>query len=124
MKILLALLLLPLTASADFQVFGVRTDFPMNDEAASHRDVYLNLGTAQGIKVGSLLDAYRTLSTVDEINQRTGKNISFRIAKLKVIHADADISVARVVEIMPSDITPIGTYTNVMAGDRVEVGKK
>ena len=70
------------------------------------------------------LDAFRTLTTVDEINQRTGQNISFRIAKLKVIHAEGGIAVARVVQMMPPESTPVGTHTNVMVGDTVEVGKK
>lgn len=124
MKILLALMLaFPLTSHAA-QVFGVRTDFAMDDDGAKYRDVYVNMGTDQGIKVGSQLDAFRTLTTVDEINQRTGQNISFRIAKLKVIHAEGGIAVARVLQMMPSESTPVGTYTNVMVGDTVEVGKK
>lgn len=124
MKLLLALLLVfPLTSHAA-QVFGIRTDFAMNDAETKQRDVYVNMGTDQGIKIGSQLDAFRTLTTVDEINQRTGQNISFRIAKLKVIHAEGNIAVARVLQMMPPEATPVGTYTNVMVGDTVEVGKK
>jgi hypothetical protein len=121
---ILFLFFAPTLASAGYQVFGIRTDFPMTEGEASYRDVYVNMGLAQGIKVGSELDAYRTLTTVDEINQRTGKNISFKIARLKVIHADNDIAVARVLKILPPESTPIGTYTNVMVGDQVEVGSR
>jgi hypothetical protein len=125
MKLILALLLaFPLTSHAAHQVFGIRTDFAMTDGETPFRDVYVNMGTDQGIKVGSQLDAFRTLTTVDEINQRTGQNISFRIAKLKVIHAEGGIAVARVVKMMPPESTPVGTYTNVIVGDTVEVGKK
>jgi len=123
-KFLILLLLAPSTTLANHQVFGVRTDFPMNDDQQQFRDVYVNMGTDQGIKVGSRLDAFRVLTTVDEINQRTGRNISFRIAKLKVIHAEGDVAVARVVEMLKPESTPIGNYTNVMVGDIVEVGKK
>jgi len=108
----------------EYKVFGIRTDFPMVDGQPLFRDVYVSMGTNQGIKTGSTLDAYRVLTTVDEINQRTGKNMSFKIAKLKVIHSEADMAVARVVQMLPPDSTPLGNYTNVMVGDEVEVAKK
>jgi hypothetical protein len=122
--LLISALLFPLSASAAHQVFGVRSDFSLDDNAPKFRDVYVNMGTEQGIKEGSVLDAFRTLTTVDEINQRTGQNISFRIAKLKVIHAEGSVAVARVIQVMPPETTPVGTYTNVMVGDSVEIGRK
>jgi hypothetical protein len=117
--------LLPSPAQAgEYKVFGIRTDFPMADGQPLFRDVYVNMGTNQGIKTGSTLDAFRVITTVDEINQRTGRNISFRIAKLKVIHAESDLAVARVTQFLPPETTPLGAFTNVMVGDEVEVGKK
>lgn len=109
---------------AEFKVFGIRTDFPMADGQPLFRDVYVNMGTNQGIKTGSALDAYRVVTTVDELNQRMGKNYSFKIAKLKVIHAEPDMAVARVVQMLPPEATPLGAFTNVVVGDEVEVGKK
>ena len=122
--ILFLLMLLPSSTFAAHQVFGIRTDFPMVDGQETFRDVYVNMGTDQGIKVGSMLEASRVVTTVDEINQRTGRNISFPIAKLKVIHAEGDVAVARVVEMTKPELTPNGTYTNVMVGDQVDVAKK
>ncbi|MGZ3654702.1 MAG: hypothetical protein ACXVCS_04070 [Bdellovibrionota bacterium] len=110
--------------AGEYKVFGIRTDFPMADGQPLFRDVYVNMGTNQGIKNGSSLDAYRVITTVDELNQKTGRNISFKIAKLKVIHAETDLAVARVTSFLPPDSTPLGTYTNVMVGDEVEVGSK
>lgn len=122
---LLIALLLPLSASAEgFQVFGVKNDYPMADGETRFRDVYVNMGTNQGIKKGSTLDAFRTVTTVDDLNRRVGKNISFKIAKLKVIHADQDIAVARVMSFEKADVTPTGSYRDVMVGDRVELGAK
>jgi hypothetical protein len=123
-KLIYLLLLFPTLGFANHQVFGIRTDFPMTDDQPHYRDVYVSIGTDQGIKVGSQLDAFRVLTTVDELNQRMGKNISFRIARLRVIHAEGDVSVARVVQMLPAESTPIGTHTNVMVGDRVEVARR
>jgi hypothetical protein len=86
--------------------------------------VYVNIGTNQGVKTGTILDASRVITTVDELNQKTGRNIAFKIAKLKVIHAETDLAVARVMQMLPPDSTPLGSYTNVMVGDEVDVGKK
>jgi hypothetical protein len=120
-----ALLLTALPAFAEgHQVFGVKSDFPMADSQTLYRDVYVNLGTSQGVKTGSLLDVFRTITTVDEINQRVGHNISFKIARLKVIHAEGDIAVARVEKFLPPETVPTGTYTNVMVGDQVEIASK
>lgn len=128
MKILIllsAFFLLPQFAyCGEFVVFSVKTDFPMNDSQKMYRDVYVNMGTNQGIKAGSTLDAYRVMTTVDEINQKIGRNFSFKYAKLKVIQAENDMAVARVVEFLSPEHTPTGTYTNVMVGDQVEVAKK
>ena len=88
------------------------------------RDIYVNMGTNQGIKTGSKLTVYRTITTMDEINQKSGKNISFKIGNLQVIHTDRDIAIARVIDFLPPEKTPIGTYTNVMVGDLVEVSSK
>lgn len=110
--------------AGDYKVFGIRTDFTMADDQPTFRDVYVNMGTNQGIKPGSTLDAYRVITTIDELNQRTGRNISFKIAKLKVIHAETDLAIARVTQFLPPDSTPIGSFTNVMVGDEVEVSKK
>jgi hypothetical protein len=122
--LLVAVSLAPAAHAGEYKVFGIKTDFPMADGQPLFRDVYVNLGTSQGIKAGSTLDAYRVVTTVDELNQKTGKNISFKIAKLKVIHAETDLAVARVTSFLPPDATPVGSFTNVMVGDDVEVAKK
>ena len=111
--------------AGEYKVFGIRTDFPMADGQPLFRDVYVNMGTNQGIKTGSSLDAFRVITTVDELNQKAGHNISFKIAKLKVIHAESDLAVARMDTFLPPESTPLGSFTNVMVGDEVEVaGKK
>lgn len=114
----------PAALAGQFKVFGVRTDFPMADGQVSFRDVYVNIGTNQGVKNGSTLEAYRVVTTVDEINQTSGRNISFKIAKLKVIHSEPELAVARVVQMLPPESTPLSSYTNIMVGDEIEVAKK
>ena len=119
-----SLFLAPALSHAQFQVYGIRSDFLLDEAQPKFRDVYVNIGTTQGVKVGSMLDVFRVITPVDEINQRTAKNISFKFAKMKIIHADGDSSVARVTQFYPAENTPMSSYTNVIVGDRVEIANK
>jgi len=108
-----------------FVVYGMRTDFPMsNDNKYPEKDFYVNLGLAQGIKIGSSLEVFRIVTTDDDISNRKMDNITFRIAKLKIIHAEENISVARLVEMNSKEETPYGIYNTIMIGDLVEVSSK
>lgn len=111
-------------AGANYTVYGIKNDFPMADNQTLFKDIYINMGTNQGIKPGSTLDAYRTMSTVDELNQKNAQSISFKIARLKVIHSDASVSVARIIEMLPPQVTPVGGYPTVMVGDSVDISRK
>ena len=112
-------------ASANYLVYGVKTDFPMNDGDTSVRDVYVNMGTNQGLKVGTNLDVYRSIPTSDNLNNKNAQNINFKIAKLKVIHAEAGVAVARILEVnQPSKDTPMSGFNSVMVGDTVDVSRK
>ncbi len=124
MKKFLLIFLFPLTTFAEFQVFGVKSDFLLDESQPKYRDVYVNIGTTQGVKVGSMLDVFRVITPVDEINQRSAKNVSFKFAKMKIIHADSDSAVARVTQFYPPENTPLSAYTNVIVGDRVEIANK
>ncbi len=118
---------LSVTASAEtgqYTVYGVRNDFPMTETQSLFKDFYINMGTSQGIKIGSKLDAYRTMPTVDEMNNKSSNNISFKIAKMKVIHADVNNAVVRIIEMLPPSEVPIGSYPTVMIGDSVDVSRK
>lgn len=102
-------------------VFGMKTEVPMSDKDNPRKDYYLNIGLNQGVKTGSILDVYRTVTTSDDINNRSAQNILFKIARVKVIHAEGDISVARTLEIVAPTETPIGNYQSVVVGDRVAI---
>lgn len=96
----------------------------MIDGQKLYRDIYVNIGSGQGVKIGTKLDVYRTLSTADQLNQKNGPNLRFHIAKMKVIHAEDDAAVARVTEFFPPESTPNPGFTDVMVGDTVEVSRK
>lgn len=112
------------TADGTYYVYGVKTDFTMSDKDIALHDVYLNLGTSQGVKEGTVLDVYRTITTVDEVNKRVSDKISFKIAKVRVIHSESSVSVARVMEMHSPKETPLGEIPAIVVGDSVEVARK
>jgi len=63
-KLLIALTILFISpeplAHAEYAVFGIKTDISLSDSEQAFRDVYVSMGTNQGIKVGSKLDVYRS----------------------------------------------------------------
>ena len=105
-------------------IFGIKSDFPMSRKEVPRRDYYINLGTDSGIKKGSVLDVYRTVTTTDNINNRSSKSIQFVIARVRVIHADENISVGRIIEMLPPSDIPIAILNTVIVGDRVEISRK
>jgi hypothetical protein len=111
-------------AEANYRVYGIRTDFPMQDDQHVLKDFYITMGSSQGVKVGTQLDVYRSVPTSDEMNQKNAQNITFKIAHLKVIHVENSVAVARLLDMTPSKDTPNGIYANVMVGDAVEVSRK
>lgn len=115
---------LVVSAAPDHIVFGVKTEIPMADDERPRRDFYMNIGTNQGVKVGSVLDVFRSVTSSDNINNRSARNVVFKFAKLKIIHAEDDISVGRIIEILPPAKTPIGEYPTVIVGDRVAIADR
>lgn len=102
----------------------MHTDFPMVDGETIQKDFYVNIGTNQGVKSGSTLVVYRGVTTSDNLAQKSAQKIRFPVAKLKVIHSEGSVAVARVAEILPIATTPLSGYTNVMVGDEVELTRK
>ncbi len=77
------------------------------------------MGTAQGLRVGSVLEVQRKTPTYDLSNQKLYKDVSFPIARLKVIHAESNASIARLEKMLPADKTPVISPNAVMVGDFV-----
>ena len=111
-------------AERNYSVYGVRTDFPMDEKHVPQRDIFVNMGSNHGVKIGTYLDVYRSVPTTDDQNQKNAQNISFKVARIKVIHAENGVSVARISEMLPAKDIPNSIYANVMVGDTVEVSRK
>lgn len=122
--ILMASLVAQVFAGGDFYVTSVIRNFPMKSGDPVYHDFYINAGKNNGLKNGMQLDAIRKVSAFDNLNSKVIGDAKLRIAKLKVIHADEKVSVARLMEYSSKENTPLAGHESVMMGDLVEVTGK
>lgn len=101
-------------------VYSVYKSLDMgNSNDPPQKDYYVNVGSAQGISIGTILEVIRRAPTYDLTNQKLYKDVAFPIAKLKVIHVESSAAIARLDKMNPIDRTPAITPRAVMVGDLV-----
>ena len=106
--------------AADYIVYSVYKELDMgNPGEVPLKDFYLNMGSAEGLHKGSIVTIYRKLSTYDPLSEKLYKDITFPIAKLKIVHVENNASVARLESMIPSAETPTVSPRAVMIGDLV-----
>jgi hypothetical protein len=120
---MVAVLAMPLSAgSADFVVYSVYKAIDLgNPGETPQKDYYVNMGTANGLHNGATLEVIRKVATYDLLSEKLYKDISFPIARLKVIHVEQSAAVARMEQILPADKTPAVANRAVMVGDVVQI---
>jgi hypothetical protein len=106
----------------DYIIFSIAQDLPMDDsEAKPKKNFYINMGTQQGIKEGSMLDVYRVISRLDPYENKKRYNYKVKIGEVKVLHAEEQSSIASAKTINTGDNFPLFEVKNLMIGDRVDV---
>ena len=117
----LALIAVPETSlSSDFVVYSVYKALDMgNPGEIPQRDYYINMGSAQGIHLGSQIEVLRRISTYDLLSEKLYKDVTFPIAKIKVVHVENNAAICRLEKLLPADRTPAVATKAVMVGDLV-----
>jgi len=115
-----SLLSLPANADREFVIYstyrGVDLGAPGEN---SPRDYYVNIGSENGVRPGSTLEVWRKMPTYDLASQKLYKDLTFPIARLKVIHVESNAAVARVDTFYPPEKSPAILPRAVMVGDQV-----
>lgn len=109
------------SSAADFVVYSVYRALDLGNagEPPPPKDYYINMGSAQGLSEGSLLSVYRRMATYDLLSEKLYKEVMFPIAKLKVIHVEQGVAIARMDQMIVTDKMPAITPVAVMVGDLV-----
>ncbi len=110
--------------AADFVVYSVYQSLWLGDpNNIPQKDYYVNIGSGDGVRNGSLLEVVRKISTYDLLSEKLYKDMQFPIAYLKVIHVEGNAAIARLDKFMPADTTPALSNRAVMVGDIVKVAR-
>lgn len=111
---------LPQALAAEHTVYAVQPKLNLgNPGEINRKDFFINLGTAEGLKVGATVEVLRRISTYDLLNQKLYKDMSFPIATLKIIHVENNAAIARLEKFYSDDQTPTLSPYAVMVGDLV-----
>lgn len=94
-----------------------------NPNEMLQKDYFVNLGTNQGIRVGTVLEVARKAPSYDLTTEKLYKDLIFPFARIKVIHAEKDAAIARLEKLYPQDQTPVLVPRSVIVGDLVKVSK-
>ncbi len=111
----------PASFAPSARIIGVRRELGLTrDEAdASAQDFILNGGTSNGIDEGLTLKVARKIPILDPYKGNEQKEMNIEFATIKVIHAERDISVARLVKLEASEDRPGVGNRAVLVGDYV-----
>src|SRR6218665_793580 len=73
----------------DYVIYSIAQDIPMgNKDEIIRKNFYVDMGTSQGVKKGSILDVYRVVSVLDPYESKKRFNHRIKIGEVKVLHAE------------------------------------
>lgn len=84
-------------------------------------DYYLTLGKNHGIAIGTKIEVLRRQSSYDVPNRKLHKDLTYPIARLKVIHTENGASIARLETMTSIERRPSLVPNAVAIGDIVRV---
>lgn len=112
-----------LAADTDYTVYQVYRPIDLGDGHQPPKDVFVSIGSSQGVKKGSTLDVYRRISSFDNLTQKHMGDHMIPVGKLKVIHADEKTAIARADRFVSVEQEPALLPQAVMIGDVVRLAQ-
>lgn len=107
--------------AADVTIFDARKSLSLSDSEPSYRDFYLNGGTDAGLKAGMIFSVIRKLPLYDTYENRSPGDLVIRVGKIKIIHVQKNISVARLHSMLTRDNLPLLEDNFIMVGDKLDL---
>lgn len=115
----------PVTFSKDYVIYSIAQDIPMgNKDEVIRKNFYIDMGTSQGVKKGSILDVYRVVSVLDPYESKKRFNHRIKIGEVKVLHAEDTSAISVLNKLEEGEDTPVFEVGKMMIGDIVSVKVK
>ncbi len=109
------------TQAADIQIFEVKKTLPLTNDEPVYHDFYINAGNESGLKPGMLITVFRREALYDTYRSRSPGELKVPVGRIKVIHVQKGLSVARVFSKISRKNTPILDYNYIMIGDQLDL---
>lgn len=114
-----------LAIAKDYVIYSISQDIPMgNKDEIIRKNFYVDMGSTQGLKKGSLLDVYRVVSVLDPYESKKRFNHRVKIGEVKVLHAEDSSAIGVMNKIEMDEETPVFEVGKMMIGDIVTVKTK
>ncbi len=113
---------LSVNAWADLTIFDVRKSLPMSDDEKALRDFYINGGSEAGLANGMVITVQRRLPLYDSYQNRSAGDLDLKVAKVKIIHVQKGLAVARLHSEFTRESAPLLEDNFIMVGDRLDLG--
>lgn len=105
----------------EISVFDMRKTLAMSDDQKVYRDFYLSKGFSAGLKPGMILTVKRKAPLYDTVHNRSAGDLNIAVGRIKIIHTDKDITVAREYQEFSRDDMPLLEDDFIMIGDEVDL---
>ena len=121
--ILSFLFIIPQVYATEVIIFDCRRPIAMSENDKPQKDFYLNAGSEMGLKKGVIVTVHRRVPLYNTVTNSSAGDLQLDVAKLKVIHVQNRLSVARLVnESKKNNDDPILEDPYILIGDRVDLG--
>lgn len=105
----------------EITIFDMRKSLALSDQETIYRDFYLNQGSVAGLRPGMILTVKRRLPLYDSFHNRSAGNLSIAVGRVKIIHVERDLAVARQHSQFSRDDLPLLEDNFIMIGDDVDL---
>lgn len=104
----------------DYVIYSISQDIPMgNKDEIIRKNFYVDMGSNQGIKKGSILDVYRVVSVLDPYESKKRFNHRIKIGEVKILHSEDSSAIGMLNKLEESEETPVFEVGKMMIGDIV-----
>ena len=105
---------------SDYTVYQVYRPIDLGDGSAQPpKDIFVSIGSSQGVHKGSMLDVYRRISSFDNLTQKHMGDHMIPVGKIRVIHVDEKTAIARADRFVSVEQEPALLPQAIMIGDVV-----
>ena len=118
---LVALTLMALPAGAELVIFDVRKNLKMSDTDLVYHDYYISGGSDRGLTEGQVLTVARKLPLYDSYQNHAVGDLQLKVAKVKLIHVQKSLSVARLQSEFERENAPVLEDNFIMVGDVLDL---